>query len=375
VAEVVRAHSQHFVQCGHDVTIATAFDATRPRKQGSQPAVVEFRVEGVGNLRHPYRGEIEQYQEFIRQWEGDFILCHCWQCWTTDLAVPVFPKSNAIKVLISHGFGAHRYPKLARFPRGLITWLAWQPYVWRAVHIMKQFDHVVFLTNVVNRVVYYDHWLAERHHLKNTSVIPTGIHVEEFSGKSPDFRSLFGIGSRHMVLSLSNYDPFKNQLMAIKAFSRANVKDSVLVVVGKMFNDYSDLLRAWCEKNGETGRVLFLEKLDRSTIRAAYRAADLFVCSSLWESGPLVLLEAMAAETPFVSVDVGFAAQLSGGVVVQSEETMGQAIRELLNDEPLRRKLAKLGHAAGESNHDWKKIMPKYDALLKSLIKRPQELK
>ena len=118
----------------------------------------------------------------------------------------------------------------------------------------------------------------------------------------PDFRALFGIGDRRIVLCLSNYDPLKNQLMAVKAFIEANVPGSILVVAGKAFTEYTEILRAWCREAEGADRVMFLEKLDRPLIRAAYRAADLFVCPSLWESGPLVLLEAMAAGTPFVSL-------------------------------------------------------------------------
>ncbi len=369
VAEVVRAHSEHFMREGHEVAIATAFDASRQHKsEATHAPVFEFKMSGVGNLRHPYRGEISKYQEFIRDWDGDVIFCHCWQSWPTDLAVPMLRRSRAAhKVLVSHGFSAHYYPKLVRFPRGFVTWGAWQPYVWRAIRVMRQFDRVVFLSSLANRIVYYDHWLSKKHRLENTCVIPTGVHAGKFLEELPDFRALFSIGDRRMVLCLSNYDPLKNQLMAVQAFMEADVSGSVLVVVGKNFNEYTELLRTWCRQAKGEDRVVFLEKLDERLIRAAYRAADLFVCPSLWESGPLVLLEAMAAGTPFVSVDVGFASQLAGGIVVANQLAMANAIRDLLNDPAAREKLGRLGQAECERKYDWKVIMPRYDDLLRSL--------
>jgi phosphatidylinositol alpha-1,6-mannosyltransferase len=183
----------------------------------------------------------------------------------------------------------------------------------------------------------------------------------------PDFRALFGIGDRQMVLCLSNYDPLKNQLMAVKAFIEANVPGSILVVVGRAFNEYTELLREWCREVKGENRVVFLEKLDEPLIRAAYGAADLFVCPSLWESGPLVLLEAMATATPFVSVDVGFASQLRGGIVVADQAAMANAIRKLLKEKAEREELGRLGRAECVRKYDWKVIMPKYDALLNSL--------
>lgn len=371
VAQVVQAHVEHFVRSGHHVTVATGFDPARPpTPTGANPAVVQFRVTGCAHPRFPCRGEVRAYQDFIRGWDGDVMLCHCWQIWSTDLAVRCFPLRRARTVLVSHGFSAHVWPKVVRFPRGLITWLGWRPYVWRAVRTMRQFDRVVFLSNLINRGVYYDAWLARQHRLPHTCVIPTGVHVAQFDAPLPDFRQAHGLGSEPMVLCVANYDPWKNPMMVLQAFARAGLRQAVLAFVGSQFTDYTARMRQWYQQAGSAsgvGRVLFLEKLDQPMVRAAYRAADLFAYGSLWESGPLVILEAMAARTAFVSVDVGFVSTLPGGWVVRSVDEMAAAIRTLLLDEPRRQQLARAGRAACEQAYDWAKIMPRYDALLASL--------
>ncbi len=373
VAEVVGVHVEHLVRRGHEVTVATGFDPARivAPETNQNPCVVHFKVSGTGNLRSRFRGEIKEYQDFIRRWKGDIIMCHCWQSWCTDLAFPCFPDNAAKKVLISHGFSLHHYPVLVTFPRGLVTWLAWRPYVWRAVGMMRRFDRVVFLADLVNRAAYYDHWLAKRRNLQNTCVIPTGVYPEEFESDLPDFRAAHGIGAERLVLCLSNYDPHKNQLMALKAFAKAKVNNAVLAIVGKEFNEYTALLQDWyAQAGGEEviGRVLFLEKLDRKMARAAFRAADLFLCSSLWESGPLIVLEAMASRTAFVSTNVGFVATLPGGVVVADENEMAAAIQKLLNDDERRLQLAQEGRTACEKRFHWSILMKQYDALLQSLV-------
>ena len=371
VAQVVQAHVQHFVRAGHQVTVATGFDPARePTPPGANPTVVQFHVTGCAHPRAPFRGQVQAYQEFLRGWVVDVIMCHCWQIWSTDLAVPCLGSHPARTVLVSHGFSAHVWPKIVRFPRGLVTWLGWRPYVWRAVRRMKQFDRVVFLSDLINRGVYYDAWLARRHGLSHTCVIPSGVHVAEFDEPLPDFRQAYGLGSEPMVLCVCNYDPWKNPLLVLQAFAQAAVKPAVLVFIGSVFTDYTTRMRQWYQQAGgesTVGRVIFLEKLHRSMVKAAYRAADLFVYGSLWESGPLVILEAMAARTAFVSVDVGFVSKLPGGWVVRSLDEMAQAIRTLLLDEPRRQQLAQAGRAACEQTYDWAKIMPRYDALLASL--------
>lgn len=371
VAQVVRAHVEHFVCSGHQVTVATGFDPARePTPPGANPRIVQFDVTGCGHPRWPYRGEVRAYQDFIRAWQGEVMLCHCWQIWSTDLAVRCLPMAQARTVLVSHGFSAHVWPKVVRFPRGLVTWLGWRPYVWRAVRRMRQFDRVVFLSGLVNRQVYYDAWLARKHRLRHTCVIPTGVHVAQFDAALPDFRKAHGLGPEPMVLCVSNYDPWKNPLMVLQAFARAQVKSAVLVFVGSVFTEYTTQMRQWYEQAGGAtalGRVVFLEKLEPDMVRAAYRAADLFAYGSLWESGPLVILEAMAARTAFVSVDVGFVSTLPGGWVVRSLDEMAAALRTLLQDQARRRLLAEAGRAGCEQAYDWAKIMPRYDALLASL--------
>src|SRR5216684_1294712 len=90
VAEVVGVHVEHLVRRGHEVTVATGFDPARivAPETNQNPCVAHFKISGTGNLRSGFRGEIKEYQDFIRRWKGDIIMCHCWQSWTTDLAFP-----------------------------------------------------------------------------------------------------------------------------------------------------------------------------------------------------------------------------------------------------------------------------------------------
>jgi glycosyltransferase involved in cell wall biosynthesis len=115
-------------------------------------------------------------------------------------------------------------------------------------------------------------------------------------------------------------------------------------------------------------RVLFLEKLDKSLIRSAYRASDLFLCSSQSEVQPLVILDAMASGTPFISTDVGCVSELPGGIIVKSEQEMALNIRELLNDKEKHNELSKAGSAACAKKYNWKTVTLLYDQLINNLI-------
>jgi L-malate glycosyltransferase len=369
VAETVRAHAEGLSQLGHEVTVATGFAAERRVGPcGDNPSIVQFKVSGDARLG--CSGDVDGYGNFLRQWRGDVILCHCWQIWSTDLALDVLAGHPAKKVMVSHGFSAHRYPLGSIFPRGLRTWLGWRNYVRQLPQHLRLFDHVVFLAPLANPGPYYDRRVALRERLSKISDIPTGVSLTHFDRDLPDFRGSHGLGSAPMVLCVANFDPFKNQALALRAFTQAAVPGAVLVFIGAAENNYSVRLRTWAAEadrlpNGR--RVIFLAGVDRTETLAAFRAADLFLCPSRWESGPLVLLEAMASRTAFIATNVGFASLLPGGRVAADERSMAVAIRELLADDHQRERLADAGRVACERIYNWPAIVRRYDELCRRL--------
>jgi glycosyltransferase involved in cell wall biosynthesis len=172
-----------------------------------------------------------------------------------------------------------------------------------------------------------------------------------------------------MVLVVGNYFPeHKNQAYALRAFASCKPDDCTMVFIGSQFNEYSEYLKAEAMRLGVSTQVRFHASLPRDLVCAAYRNADLVVCSSLWESGPIVLLEAMASETPFISVDVGFAKYLKGGVIVDSETFMAHEMDRLLADASLRRALGTAGRGQCEREYSWDAVMKKYDSLILKIV-------
>jgi len=370
VSMVAGAHANGFLELGHDVTICTGFAQERggQREISGVPRVYQFKVSGSANRSWGFDGEIEEYRKFLAGWDGDVVMFHCWGIWSTDLAIPMLERIKGKKVLISHGFTTHRYPLNCRFPRGLRTFLGWWQYNRNAVDVMRHFDRVVFLADKADQLAYYDHWLAKKNGFGNISVISSGVDLEEFDEDLPDFREQFGLGSRPMALCVSNYFKPKNQLMALQAFAHARVQNAVMVFIGGNLNEYSRKLEEWGISHGMGDQILLLERIDRRSVCAAYKAADVVVCSSQWESGPLIVLEAMAARTPFVSTDVGFVSGLPGGLVVKSKEEMGDAIRMFLTDLHRGRAMGIEGRSACEKRFEWNSIISQYAGLLENLV-------
>lgn len=373
VAHVAFRHAEALARRGHRVTVATGFHPRRANRSVISPGieVVQFRVTGNAHPRSRYRGETHAYVDFIRRFPGDLICCHCWQTWSTDLAVRGFDGNPAQKVLVSHGVSANsRWGWPLRFP----DWLLWRPYLLREMpRMLRAFDHVVFLSHRRDSDRFCDRSLAVRTGYRTHSVIPNGADLPDPGAGNAGFKARWGIRSRRMVLCVGNYSRLKNERMVLEAFVRAELPDTSLVMIGGAPNRYLDALQgAWERRpSGHPGTVHFLWGLSQAEIRSAYLAADLFASGSRTECFPLVILDAMAAGIPFVSTDVGCVADLPGGLTVASAREMAHGMRTVLACDRKRRALGEKGREAVRIRYNWELVADRYERLFQRLTGKP----
>jgi len=370
-AEQAAVLAEGMARRGHAVTVATAFHPERkPNAPDANPRIEQFHISGRSNWRIGIQGDKASYQDFLRNFSCDLMVFNNIDVWTTHLAFPLLKNIKARKVLATQGFCEHIWVPYPKFAWGLGQWVGGWPCVLRTPFLMRKFDHLVFVSERKGFDRFFDHWLAHATGYRNHSVIPNGAYAHEFSGVLPDFRAEFGIGPGPLLLYVANFSDRKNQVMAVRAFRRVQLKDATLVLVGSEFNDYSELTRKTDEefrRTYPTGRVLMLEKLDRTRTCAAYRAADLFLLPARAETLPVVLLEAMASHTPWISTDVGCVTELPGGIVVRSEDEMVEKIKMLMADPALRRRLAEEGSEASRKTYDWERVVEAYERLFQKL--------
>src|SRR5690606_36471515 len=130
----------------------------------------------------------------------------------------------------------------------------------------------------------------------------------------------------------------KGHSAAIESFRRARLGQSILVVIGNTIGDHGCLrscrrrsLRARWLSLGRK-RVMLLD-LPRSEVVAAMHAADLFIFPSLIECSPIVLFEAMASRTPFISSPCGNAPEIiewgAGGRLIEGCSERSDGLLEI----------------------------------------------
>ncbi len=116
---------------------------------------------------------------------------------------------------------------------------------------------------------------------------------------------------------------------------------------------YLESLRHLARQLGVEGRVVFTGRIDERSLREEYRRADLFVLTSLEDSAPIAITQALAAGTPVVASRVGGIPDL----VVEGEvghlftagdsPALASCVTELLGDSQRRLRYSRAARARG----------------------------
>jgi len=356
VAEIVRRLSEELAKRGHDVHVATGCVPGRP-KQAVLNGVEIHRFDISGNLITGLKGEVQKYRNLVSTGNWDVVVNHCLQTWHTDAIVDDLTKYKWPTILVTQGLNLKAprfrkyYESMGPKLRGYYKWI-------RVSSITEEAS------------------FASKFGLQVPEIITNGVDVQEFSRPALGVRQLWGIGSAPWLVNVSNHygNHHKNHRMFFKFASnlgsslRAECcligdpypmgrwKLGALGISGGCF--YECLLRSVASRTVELVR-----SVPRELVVSSIQEADVVISTSRWEANSVVLLESMAAGTPWISTDVGSARENAGGVVVSTLQEMVAAAARLLTDPVLRQRLGEEGRARAVAKHDWRKVAAQYEEL------------
>jgi len=370
MSEVVRQLSEGLVRRGHEVTVATSENAERDYETFEGVKIRAFPISG--NTIRGTQGPSEEYIRFVKEGTYDIITCFAAQQWATDLLLSHLPSLSAKKVFVPTGFSALHDPNYTNYFARMPDWL-------------RSFDANVFLSDT-----YQDAAFAQQYGISNSVLIPNGASYEEFAPTpTPYLRKKLGISRRStLILHVGSYTGEKGHREAIEIFLNSPIRNATLLFVGqnptkvlKIFGRkirYIELPKSYLL----AGKKVLVQTLSREDTVQAYQEADVFLFPSRIECSPIVLFEAAASGTPFLSSDVGNAREIAewtgGGTIIPTvrrdqrgypDIAIGsRMLAELVKDKALRAKMGTSARRAWEARFTWEKITDRYEALYQAVL-------
>lgn len=377
--EVVRHLSERLVKAGHSVTIATTKLSDRKSLIHNGVKIVEFEVSG--NKVNGYKGkDVKKYQDFLVNSKFDVVMNYAAQQWTVDLFFEVIDKVSARKVLVPCGYSALYDDNYADYFKKLPTTL-------------KKYDATIYLSEN-----YRDINFARQHSIDNIRVIPNGADENEFTDPlSPErkqfLRNKYGIGG-FTIMTIGLYGE-KGHLDTLRVFKRLPILKGTFVSVGhtRPGDGHYDEFARQAERTNMSRkflgkRVVMIDGNEREDIRDLLKMADVFVFLSNIEASPLVLFEAGAAGTPFLSTSAGNSSEIAkwtgGGIIVKSHPSHNSRVvadqkdtliklTRLAHSPALRKKLGDRARKTWSEKYTWERLAKEYESLYLEIFERKSE--
>jgi glycosyltransferase involved in cell wall biosynthesis len=353
--EVVKQLSERLAAKGHDVTVATSETALRSESVINGVNIKGFRCSG--NIVEGIQGDIEEFRDFVRCGDFDIIMNYAGQIWSSDLLFDLLPTLRAKKVFVPCGYSRLHDSKFTEYYK-------------KMPQVLRLYDKVIYLSEN-----YIDAAFAKQHSLNNGQVIPNGANLSEFEGiRKGKFRDNHDITNETMLINISNHSVLKNHKLFWNCVSGLKNDHTRSILIS---NPYKEGLRKWlkecyteCRLNSIRYDTLILENANRKTIAEALTDADVFIFGSKVECSPLVMFEAFASKTLFITTDCGNVRDYEDIAVIVENERQATDVVRLFQKSPDKYiyRIEK-GFEVVQNKLNWDVIASSYETLYHSLCR------
>ena len=205
--------------------------------------------------------------------------------------------------------------------------------------------------------------------------VPPDLITVAMPGTAPAERaSGSGDGQEIKLLSVGSITPRKGYPILVEALAPLSGLDWRLIIAGPQDRDRAAFaeLQAAIARHKLDDRIELTGALDRQRIAEAYAGADLFVLPSLFEGFGMVLTEAMARGLPIVCTTGGAAAETVPDdaalkVPPGAVEPLREALRQVICDANLRRRLADASWRAAQQLPRWEETAHRIAAVIREV--------
>jgi len=222
----------------------------------------------------------------------------------------------------------------------------------------------------------------ERIDLSKASVIYNGINLAEIDEVQVEERDVEAeTGHELSMLYAGRLYYLKGITFALRAFVnlRKHYKSLQLKIFGK--GPLESDIKRFIARNNLKKDVFFGGFLPHKELIKEFKKSDVVVLPSLYESQPIVALEAMACKKPFVAFNYPYAREIItdgyNGLLAKAYdvEDLSDKIGLALQDRKLRLKLGKNAYEYIRKNHDWDTQAMKYLKVYGDVIEETQTMR
>lgn len=358
VENYVYYSSKELVKLGHNVTVICANEPLTKKEE---------IVEGIKVKRLSYLGKIANTNitpslpfAFSKE-DYDIIHTHIPTPWSADWS-NIFSKLKRKPLVVTYhndiiGNGFADY--IARFYNSTALKL-----------LLNQADRIIITQpNYLNSSLYLEDYSDK------VEVIPNGVDVEKF-------RPINVAKEKNTLFFLSLLDEF-HQYKGLDYLLKALIKvkreilDIKLIVGGKgvLLDHYTNLANEY----GLKDNVEFHGFIPDEKIVEYYNKCSVFVLpsiSSKQEGFGIVVLEALACETPVISTEiVGAAADVKkskSGIIIPPKDVdeLADAIITMVSDDHKLKEMGKNGRIFVEKSYTWYKVAKMMENVYKELLEK-----
>lgn len=220
--------------------------------------------------------------------------------------------------------------------------------------------------------------------LRKTVIIPNGVDLSEFDSNTLTRSDLHpDLSGRIWLLNVSNFFPGKGQENMIPILNSLPQKEKLAYIqvcsdiefpIGQQLeNNWKKLCVTKLDKNIE---FRLIKNPPREKVIGYFKESNVFCFTSQKEVAPLVLLEAMAAQLPWISADVGNVKGLKGGKCIGAvkdsrynshfDERVFKLYANHIPELWSAPCIAEDGRRQIESAMTWDKILPQYSSIVEN---------
>lgn len=215
---------------------------------------------------------------------------------------------------------------------------------------------------------------------KKILVLPNFINTAAYKKNSDDGATPSPIkvnSSRKIILSVSRFVPWKNieaQVYVARLLKEKSRTPFFLYLLGGGNRALTERIKNLVKSNNLTNEVKLLSEVSPVEVAGYFKAADIYLSTSLYEPFGIVFVEAMAAGLPIVAVDTcsvpeivhdskfGFVIKRGGGYI----ERLSERLKILIENEDIFSFFSK--NALEESEkYDLAKNLDKFKELYKKI--------